>query len=142
MKRAILSTILAWAACVVYITIDTLLNTPSNGGSPTFMLLQKVEPITMILVAIVVFPTCLLVAAVLPRLLPPASPLWRPGIATAIGALAGPFAMYLWSAGMARRLFMPSWLHSFAIALAVASALAGATFAFSYATFTRNSRKP
>lgn len=87
--------------------------------------------ITVIAVAIVVFPTCLLVAALLSKFLPLSSPLWKPRTAAAIGAIAGPFAMYLWAAACAQKMFVPDYRNAWF--LAVDSAIVGTVFAFSYA---------
>ncbi len=85
-------------------------------------------------VGIVVFPTCLFVVTPLLKLLPRSSWIWRPKCAACIGAMAGPFAIYLW---LAKLFQLPLSLSNdpqhFTLSVTLTSALVGATFAYFYA---------
>ena len=91
-------------------------------------------------VGVVVFPTCLIVVTPLLKLLPPSSPLRRPGIAAFIGAASGPIAMYVWAAVFLKSSFVPDIREDAHLYFGCGSALVGATFAFTYALLYRNSR--
>lgn len=97
-------------------------------------------PFMLVAVAVVVFPTCLLVVAPLLQLLPRTSPLWRPVYAALAGAIAGPVATYLWSVGVKLQFFVPNLLDRSQQGLAAAAALVGMTFGFQYAKAIRTAR--
>lgn len=141
MKRAILPTVIAWIIGVTFLMVCACLT-----RSESYRTSQPVREFFQALmlfggaVAIVVFPTCLFVVTPLLRFLPSSSLLWRPAIASVIGAAAAPFAMYFWAAGYLRHAFTPDFRDEAHLIFASASILVGATFAFLYATSIRNAR--
>jgi len=141
-KRAILPSIFAWIVGVtVFLTYSYMTRNRTQWTStpPVQEFFQALMFIGSA-VAIVVFPTCLLIVTPLLKLLPRSSFLWRPAIAAVVGAVTAPLAMYLWAAGFLRHTFAPDIHNEAHLAFAATSVLVGITFAFSYATSIRNTR--
>jgi hypothetical protein len=140
-KRAILSAIIAWVVGVTFVLATAYLT-----RSPSYYTAEPVREFFhgilfwAFYVGIVAFPTCLLIVAPLLKFIPPSSGLRHPGIALLVGAASGPVAMYIWAALYLRRAFMPDIREQAHLFFGCASALVGATFAFSYARFRRNTR--
>ena len=152
MRAAVVPATIAWLVGVLSLPLAALLVdifAAQARGEPWWHaapLARKVSedlgyvPIMLVAVAVVVFPTCLLVVVPLLKLLPRTSPLWQPGRAALTGAIVGPMAMYLWSAGSELQFFVPNLLDSSQQGAAAAAALVGMTFGFQYAKSVRAAR--
>jgi hypothetical protein len=141
MKRAILSSALAWIVGIIFLMATGYAMQSASHSTIEFgwAFLQGTLYIALG-VGVVVFPTCLVVVFPLLRLIPLSSPLLRPSIALSIGVVSGPIAMYIWAAVLSRGAFVPNIHDEGHVFFGCASALIGATFAFSYALFHRNDR--
>ncbi len=141
MKRAIISAVLAWIVGITFVLVIGYVT-----RSPSYYTAEPVREFFQgilfwaYFIGIVVFPTCLLVVTPLLNLVPPSSRVREPGIALLIGAASGPIAMYIWAALYLRRAFVPDIREQAHLFFGCASALIGATFAFTYARSHRNTR--
>ena len=97
LKRAFIATLCAWLAGVLCSPFVLWLAFRAHGlPRPLAGFFPGSLFFAAFYVAVVVFPTCLLVVTPLLRLLPRTSRLWHPGAAAFTGALGGPLAMYGW----------------------------------------------
>ena len=134
LPKALLATFVAWLSAVALIMAYSYATKPESSWTATPVAdFLKGLSIMAYFVGIVVVPTCMLVVTPLLRLLPRTSLLWRPSWACAIGAIAGPIAMYLWTAGFRRSFFIPEPHDSTHLFVGICSAVAGTVFAYSYA---------
>ena len=140
MKRAVLSSIAGWAARVLFLMGYSLLGSHELWSSEPFHDFLRGSMVFAYFVAIVAFPTCLLLVAPLLILLPRGSALWSPHIAAVVGAVVTPFTLHLWAMGYRRRIFAPEFHDSTHVTFGIAAACVGAVFAFCYATSIRNAR--
>jgi hypothetical protein len=140
MKRAILSSIAGWAAGVVFLMGYSLLRPRELWSAEPLDDFLRGSMISAYFVAIVAFPTCLFIVAPLLILLPRGSTLWRPPVATILGAVVAPFTLHLWAMGYLRRIFAPEFHDGTHVAFGCAAACVGAVFAYCYATSIRNVR--
>lgn len=129
-KRGCMPALFGWASAVLFITVVPLVG---EWHSNFVDVLIPILLWSTLFTGIVALPTFLLTASLIARLLPPASPLWKPHFAAAVGAIAGPFALYLWFAGLLGKIFVPDFHEGEALILGGASVVAGAVFAFSFA---------
>ncbi|HWB61839.1 MAG TPA: hypothetical protein VG733_20320 [Chthoniobacteraceae bacterium] len=125
MKQAFVATIFGWLAGLAVLSV-TIFKEAGLDASDFYILVWS---------AVVVFPTCIPIAALLLRLLSPASPLRKPWLAAIIGATAGPVGLLVWL------VHFPASVSEFIIFLesgfAMAASLTGAVFAFSLAWMKR-----
>ena len=133
LSKSLLATFVAWLSGSALIMAYSYATKAASSWTATPVTdVLKGLSILAYFVGIVVFPTCLLVVTPLLRLLPRTSLLWRPSLACTIGAIAGPIAMYLWTAGFRRSFFIPEPHDSAHLLLGICSAVTGTVFAYSY----------
>lgn len=134
LPKSLLATLIAWLSAVALMMAYSYATKPVSSWTATPVAdFLKGLSILAYFVGIVVVSTCMLVVTPLLRFLPRTSLLWSRSWAAAIGAIAGPIAMYLWTSGFRRGFFVPELHDSTHLFFGVCSALAGSVFAYSYA---------
>ena len=142
LSRALLSTVTTWlVATLLIFARSAALGSWQAQQLPVAYLFRELM-VAGYFTGIAVFPTCLLVVCPCLSRLPARSPLWRPGAASATGAVAGVTAAYLWVAAFRGKLFRPDLHDPAHLQLTVASVIAGITFALLYSRSPRSRQHP
>ena len=135
LQRSILSTVVAWFVATAFIVIYSFLVTePSEWPSSGLGGVIREIGLLGYYVAMLVFPTCLLLVTPLLRLLPASSKLWNPRVACMVAMCVAPFGIYAWAVMYRRQFFMPELHDRVHVMIGLAAICAGVGFAYTYAT--------
>ncbi len=137
LSRALISTVVTWLVSTLFLFAWSFtLGSWQIQELPLARIFRDLLVLGYI-VAVAVFPTCLLIVVPCLRFLPRSSPLWLPKVACLIGSAVGSNAVYLWFAGFKGKFFLPQFHDRVHVQFMVAAALAGITFALSYSRSLR-----
>jgi hypothetical protein len=137
LSRALFSTTLAWMAASFFLFVYGSAYESSSVFSHSIPSVVDGLIVLSCYVAIVVFPTCLLIVAPVLRFLSPDSVLWRPRYACFVAPLFAVLAMWAWAVAFCGGFFIPELHDRVHVGFGVAAILAGVTFAYAYSVGLR-----
>ena len=141
LSRALLSTTLAWLAASFFLFAYGTANESSSAGSQPISMMFDGLIVLSCYVAIVVFPTCLLIIVQVLRFLSPDSILWRPHYSCFVAAITSVMGIWVWSVAFCGGFFIPDLHDRVHVGFGLAAVLAGVTFAYSYSVGLRRLEK-
>lgn len=142
LSRALLSTTLAWIAASFFLFVYGSAFESSSVFSHSIRSIVDGLIVLSCYVALVVFPTCLLIVVPVLRLLSPDSVLWRPCCACFVAPFFAVMVMWAWAVAFSGGFFIPDLHDRVHLGFGLAAGLAGVIFAYTYSVGFRREKIP